>query len=89
MALASYDVGVQDPEDETQFDYSHLLTPAHKEAGFGLYVGDDGDSMESILTYDGEVAGHVRGREDSGALSIHDVRLHDPSHRGQGLGRRM
>jgi len=68
-------------------DYSHVLSPGQRRAGYGLSVVHSPDSGTVIasLSHQGQRAGQVKGSHFDNQLHIEDAEI-DPEHQGKGLG---
>ena len=77
----------------TRFDYSHVLSPAHKKAGYSLHVSHNPvyGTMTGHLKHGplevGSAKAHV-GDVNRHAMSIQDAEIAEP-HQGKGLGQHM
>lgn len=69
------------------FDYSHVLSPGQRAAGYGMSVVHSPDSGTVIasLSHQGKRAGQVKGSHFDNQLHIEDAEI-DPEHQGKGLG---
>ena len=73
------------------WDYSHVLTPQHRAAGYQLHLREhaNGDYMMVSLNHGGQEIGSVSAfRNPDGSMEPHTDPL-PTKHRNQGLGRAM
>jgi hypothetical protein len=83
--------------DADTFDYSHVLKPEHKNAGYSLKVVNTGESadskydkLESQLHHGDKQVGVLEAYHDKkGGVLEPDVAMMEDAHKGKGLGQSM
>lgn len=94
MSVRSIPKGVEIPRNTAlgevpSYDYSHVLSPEHREQGYSLHVQETpGQSYEAQLFHHNKGVGEVIG-DLNGAGTITPHSELDGEHRGKGLGRSM
>jgi hypothetical protein len=70
------------------YDYSHVLSPEHRQAGYGIHVRHNQatNTVAATLRHGERPVGYVKGMlDDDQSLHIEDASV-DDEHRGHGLG---
>ncbi len=95
MAIANVpnaDVPGSDHRGAARVDWSHVLSPEHQAAGYGMKVfyhpSEGGGSAKLVLHHGGKEVGTVSGAVDNGLANVQWAHLEEP-HRNKGLGSAM
>lgn len=78
------------PAPSGKFDYSHVLQPAHKKAGYSVHVSHNPESgtMTAHLRHGAALVGEAKAFAGKTNMEIEDAEIAEP-HQGKGLGTHM
>lgn len=89
-AIAQIRPGGAVPKKESTFDYSHVLSPEHRDNGYSLHVSHNASSgtVNATLRHGQITVGEAKGLHEGLNLNVEDAEIAE-GHQGKGLGQHM